>query len=190
MQIAAQRGRLLLASVFLLTVTLHSLLPLAAMGQDGQTSKQKGAAEEIQRLVADLKRRGSLLEELRQKVEEDPDRAAAMMLEKEVSERRARYRRDVEKLVQLVVNAEDAGAKAAQGRTTATELLQKDARAMREKLEETAKESVELVDVATKAAPRKRRGHAPTSAGNYRPRAACSSTWTRTSTSIRCSVSM
>ena len=153
MQIAAQRGRLLLASIFLLTMALHSLLPLAAMGQDGHTAKQKGAADEIQRLVADLKQRGSLLEELRQKVEEDPDRAAAVMLEKEVSERRARYRRDVEKLVQLVVNAEDAGAKAAQGRTTATELLQKDARAMREKLEETAKESVELVDVATKGSP-------------------------------------
>ena len=153
MQIAAQRGRLLLASVFLLTVTLHSLLPLAAMGQDGQTAKQKGAADEIERLVADLNRRGSLLDELRQKVEEDPDRAAAMMLEKEVSERRARYRRDVEKLVQLVLNAEDAGTKAAQGRTTATELLQKDARAMREKLEETAIESVELVDVATKGGP-------------------------------------
>ncbi len=153
MQIAAQRGRLLLASIFLLTMALHSLLPLAAMGQDGHTAKQKGAADEIQRLVADLKQRGSLLEELRQKVEEDPDRAAAVMLEKEVSERRARYRRDVEKLVQLVVNAEDAGAKAAQGRTTATELLQEDARAMREKLEETAKESVELVDVATKGSP-------------------------------------
>jgi small conductance mechanosensitive channel len=153
MQIAAQRGRLLFASIFLLTVTLHSLLPLAAMGQDGQTAKHKGAAEEMQRLVADLERRGSLLEELRQKVEEDPDRAAAMMLQKEVSERRARYRRDVEKLVQLVVNAEDAGANAAQGRATATELLQIDARSMREKLEETAKESVDLVEVATKSSP-------------------------------------
>ena len=153
MQIAAQHGRLLLAAIFLLTLTLNSLLPLAVLGQDGQTAKQEGAADEIQKLVADLQRRGSLLEELRQKVEEDPDRAAAMMLEKEVSERRARYRRDVEKLVQLVVNAEDAGAKAAQGRSTATELLQKDARAMREKLEETAKESVDLVDVATKGSP-------------------------------------
>ena len=153
MQIAAQRGRLLPAAIFLLTLTLNSLLPLAALGQDGQTAQQKGAADEIQKLVADLQRRGSLLEELRQKIEVDPDRAAALMLEKEVSERRARYRRDVENLVQLVVNAEDAGAKAAQGRTTATELLQKDARSMREKLEETAKESVDLVDVATKGSP-------------------------------------
>lgn len=153
MQIAAQRGRLLPASIFLLTVTLNSLLPLAALGQDGQTAKQKGAADEIQKLVVDLKRRGSLLEELRQKFEQDPDRAAALMLEKEVSERRARYRRDVEKLVQLVANAEDAGEKAAQGRATATELLQKDAQAMREKLEETGRESVELVQVATKGSP-------------------------------------
>ncbi len=141
------------ASIFLLTVTLNSLLPLAALGQDGQTAKQKGAADEIQKLVVDLKRRGSLLEELRQKFEQDPDRAAALMLEKEVSERRARYRRDVEKLVQLVANAEDAGEKAAQGRATATELLQKDAQAMREKLEETGRESVELVEVATKGSP-------------------------------------
>ena len=75
------------------------------------------------------------------------------MLEKEISDRRALYRRDVAKLVQLVVDAEDAGAKAAQGRTTAAELLQKDAQAMREKLEETGRESVALVDVAAKGSP-------------------------------------
>ena len=75
------------------------------------------------------------------------------MLEKEISDRRVRYRRDVAKLVQLVVDAEDAGAKAAQGRATATELLQRDARAMREKLEETGRASIALVDVAAKGAP-------------------------------------
>ncbi|MGB3050011.1 MAG: mechanosensitive ion channel domain-containing protein [Polyangiales bacterium] len=153
MQIATQRGQLRLAATFLITVTLGSLLPQATLGQDAQTPEQTGASGQIEGLVADLKQRGAVLEQLHRTVQDDPDGAAAAMLEKEISDRRARYRRDVAKLVQLVVNAEDAGAKAAQGRSTATELLQRDARAMREKLEETGRASVALVDVAAKGTP-------------------------------------
>jgi len=150
MQIEAQRRRLQLTATFLITVTLGSLLPLSTLGQDTPSAEQKGASGQIQELVADLKQRGAVLNQLQRRVEEDPDGAASAMLEKEISDRRARYRRDVAKLVQLVVDAEDAGAEAAQGRSTATELLQRDARAMREKLEETGRASVALVDVAAK----------------------------------------
>ncbi len=150
MQIEAQRRQLQLTATFLITVTLGSLLPLSTLGQDTPSAEQKGASGQIQELVADLKQRGAVLNQLQRRVEEDPDGAASAMLEKEISDRRARYRRDVAKLVQLVVDAEDAGAEAAQGRSTATELLQRDARAMREKLEETGRASVALVDVAAK----------------------------------------
>ncbi len=150
MQIAEQRGRFLLASIFLLTVTLNSLLPLAALGQDAQPAEENGASAQIQALVADLKQRGAVLDQLNRRVEEDPDGAAAAMLANEISDRRQRYRRDVAMLVQLVVNAEDPGAKAEQGRSMATKFLQEDARSMREKLKETGSEAVALVDVATK----------------------------------------
>ncbi len=153
MQIAAKRGRIPLASIFLLTVTLKSLLPLAALGQDAQPAEEKGASAQIQALVADLKQRGAVLDQLNRRVEEDPDGAAAAMLANEISDRRQRYRRDVAKLVQLVVNAEDAGAKAEQGRSMATKFLQEDARSMREKLKETGSAAVALVDVATKGGP-------------------------------------
>lgn len=153
MQIATQREQLRLAATFLITVTLGSLLPLSTLGQDTPSAEKKGASDQIQELVADLKQRGAVLEQLHRTIQDDPDGAAAAMLEREISDRRARYRRDVAKLVQLVVNAEDAGAKAAQGRSAATELLQRDARAMREKLEETGRASVALVDVAAKGTP-------------------------------------
>ncbi len=153
MQIAAQRGQLFLAAIFLLTLMLDSLLPLVALGQDAPTAQPKGTSSQIQELVTDLEQRAAALEELNRTVQDDPDGAASAMLEKEILDRRIRYRRDVAKLVQLVVNAEDAGADAAQGRTAATELLQKDARAMREKLEKIGRESVALVDSAANGSP-------------------------------------
>jgi len=153
MQIAARVGRLLRTATFSFIVTLGSLWPPATLAQEAQPAEEMGASRQIQVLVADLKERGAVLDELQRKVGEDSKGAAAAMLEKEVSDRRARYRRDVAKLVQLVVSAEDAGAKAAQGRSMASQFLQEDARAMREKLEQTGREAVALVDVATKGSP-------------------------------------
>jgi len=153
MQIKPPCGRLRPAAAFLVAVTLNSLLPLSTLAQAPPSTEKKGAADQIQELAADLKERGAVLDRLNRTVAEDPGGAASAMLEKEISDRRVRYRRDVAKLVQLVVDAEDAGAKAAQGRSTATELLQRDARAMREKLEETGRASVALVDVAAKGTP-------------------------------------
>ncbi|NND30891.1 MAG: mechanosensitive ion channel [Myxococcales bacterium] len=152
MHVAKHRGQLQLATIFLIALTLGSLSQSGALGQDAQTPQQEGASSQIEALVADLKQRGRALEELSQKVGENPEGAAAM-LEKEVSDRRARYRRDIAKLVQLVVDAEDAGTRAAQGRAIATAFLKQDAKSMREKLEETGRESVALVDVATKGSP-------------------------------------
>jgi len=153
MHTAAQSGRLRPTATFVLILTLTSLFSLAALGQDDEAPAKKSVAEQIQELAADLERRGAALDELSKKIERDPDRAAAVMLEKEVSDRRARYRRDVATLVELVLNAEDAGAEATQGRSMATELLKADARSMREKLEKTGTESLELVDVAAKGTP-------------------------------------
>ncbi|MGB5284846.1 MAG: hypothetical protein WBN29_10075, partial [Polyangiales bacterium] len=153
MQIAARVGRLLRTATFSFIVTLGSLWPPATLAQEAQPAEEMGASRQIQVLVADLKERGAELDELQRKVGENSNGAAAAMIEKEVSDRRARYRRDVAKLVQLVASAEDAGAKAAQGRSMATQFLQEDARAMREKLEETGREAVALVDVATKGSP-------------------------------------
>jgi len=134
-------------------LALSSLFSLTAFGQDDEAPKKKSVTEQIQELAADLERRGAVLDELSQKIERDPDRAAAVMLEKEVSDRRAPYRRDVATLVELVLDAEDAGAEAAQGRSMATELLQADARAMREKLKVMRTESLELVDLAARGTP-------------------------------------
>lgn len=90
------------------------------------------------------------LDELRQKIEKHEDLAAAAMLEKELSERRSRYRRDVAELVELVLSGEDAGAAVAQGRAAAAELLQRDAQAMREQVEKLGIRMVELLDVVEK----------------------------------------
>jgi small-conductance mechanosensitive channel len=127
---------------------------LAAFGQDTGTAEEKKSIEqEIQELVADLERRRIEIEELTAKVSKNPDRAAAVMMETELSERRSRFRRDVEHLVELVVTGQDAGAAVAQGRATATEILEVDQRAMRERMEGLDVGILELVDTADKGSP-------------------------------------
>ena len=103
--------------------------------------------------MADLQRRRVDIEELTAKVSKNPDRAAAVMMESELSERRSRFRRDVEHLVELVVTGQDAGAAVAQGRATATEILEVDQRAMRERMEGLDVGILELVDTADKGSP-------------------------------------
>jgi hypothetical protein len=129
------------------------LFSLAAFGQTAETPDEKTVAEQIQELVTDLRTREAELEELNKKIERDPDHAAAAMLAKEVSDRRAKYRRDVATLVDLVVSGEDAGAEVAQGRAAATEILQDDAPKMREKLGEQDRKLVELIDTAANGTP-------------------------------------
>jgi small conductance mechanosensitive channel len=127
---------------------------LAAFGQDADTAEEKKSIEqEIQELVVDLQRRRVDIEELTAKVAKNPDRAAAVMMESELSERRSRFRRDVEHLVELVVTGQDAGAAVAQGRATATEILEVDQRAMRERMEGLDVGILELVDTADKGSP-------------------------------------
>jgi len=140
-------------AIFALALTLGSLAPLAAFGQDEETAEKKSVEQEIQELATDLETRRADLEELTEKVSKNPDRAAAVMMEKELSERRARYRRDVQNLVELVVAGTDAGAAVAQGRATATELLEEDRQAMREKMEEVDRRILELVDTVDKGSP-------------------------------------
>jgi len=153
MHTAAHHGRLWPAASFVLALTLTSFFSLAAFGQDEQAEEKKSIATQIQELVADLETREADLEELSKKIEQNPDRAAAVMLEKEVSERRAKYRRDVERLVELVLSGADAGAEVAQGRAAVTEILQGDGPKMKEKLGERDKKLGELIDMAADGTP-------------------------------------
>jgi small conductance mechanosensitive channel len=129
---------------------LISSLPATSFAQGGESPGQRSIEEQIQELVQDLQAREADLDELRRKIEKHEDLAAAAMLEKELSERRARYRRDVADLVELVLSGEDAGAAVAQGRAAATDLLERDAQSMREQVEKLGTRIVELLDVMEK----------------------------------------
>jgi small conductance mechanosensitive channel len=146
MHIAAKCGRLGPIATFTLILTLTSSFSLAAFGQN-ERPEEKTAEENVQELSEDLRTREAELEELEQKIEKHEDSATAAMMDKELSDRRARYRRDVSELVTLVLAGEDAGATVADGRALATDLLQKDARTMREKLQELDAEVLRLVDI-------------------------------------------
>ena len=147
MHSATQSGRLRPTATFALVLTLTSLFSLAAFGQQGGAGEEKTAEQKVQELSEDLRARGADLEELKKTIEKHDDSATAPMMDKELSDRRARYRRDVSELVTLVLEGEDAGATVADGRALAADILKEDARAMREKLQEFAAEILQLLNV-------------------------------------------
>jgi len=131
-------------------LALSLSLASAAFGQTETTEEQKSIGSQTQELIADLEARRAELDELQEKIDKNPDRAAAAMLEKEVSERRSKYRRDVASLVGMVLSGEDGGADVAAGRASATELLEADAPKMQESLSAQDRKLMELVDTAIK----------------------------------------
>jgi small conductance mechanosensitive channel len=147
MHTAGQRGPLRPIASFAVALTLASLFSPAAFGQQGDAAAEKTAEQKVQELIVDLRTRDADLEELTKTIEKHEDSATAAMMDKELSDRRARYRRDVSELVTLVLEGEDAGATVADGRALATEILEKDAVRMRKKLQELAAEILQLVDV-------------------------------------------
>jgi len=147
MHTAAQYGRLRPTATFVLVLTLASLCSLTAFGQQSEAAEEKTAEEKVQELSEDLRTRGADLEELKKAIEKHDDSATAAMMDKELSDRRARYRRDVSELVTLVLEGEDAGVTVADGRALAADILKRDAREMREKLQELAAEILQLVEI-------------------------------------------
>jgi small conductance mechanosensitive channel len=124
-------------------------LPQTTWAQDDAGQEQSVEAE-IDALVEQLKTRDAELEEMSRKIANQDDSAAAKILETELSERRARQRRDLAQLVDLVLSAADAGADVAQGRATAVEILKKDAQAMQERLASINADSLALVETIEK----------------------------------------
>ena len=145
---SAKPGRALEpTAIFVFTLAIASLLPLVGLGQEDQAKQERTVTEQVAELIADLQTREADLEEMRLKIAKNPDNAAAKILEKELSERREKYRRDSSKLVKLVLNGEDAGADVATGRAAVTEILEKDAQSMLEKSRELDQKIVELMNI-------------------------------------------
>jgi small conductance mechanosensitive channel len=147
MHSATPCGRRRPAATLVLVLTLASLPSVAAFGQQGDGTEEKTAEQKVQELSADLRARATSLEDLERTIAKHDDSAAAAMMEKELSDRRGRFRRDVSELVTLVLEGEDAGATVADGRALVTEILQQDAVAMRQKVEELDAETLRLVEV-------------------------------------------
>lgn len=153
MHTATRRRRLRAGFTHAIMLALSLAFSQAAFGQGEQAAEEVSVETQIQELAADLETRAEELDELSKKVEQNADKAAAVMVQKEVSERREKYRRDVATLVDLVLSGSDAGADVAQGRAAVTKILQSDAPKMKEAMRDLNRQMVELVEVASKGAP-------------------------------------
>ena len=150
MHTSTQRIRIRRAAGFALVLTLTSSFTLTASSQQGDAEEERSIEEQVQELVADLEERRTELEDFQKKVQEADGTAAMAMLEKELADRRSRYRRSLSELVDLVMDGEDAGAEVAQGRSTAAQLLEEDAKAIHEELREMNSRALERLDAMGK----------------------------------------
>lgn len=128
-------------------------LTSAAFGQTDTAEDKKSTTAQIRELVTGLETRRAELDQLAKKIEKNPDHATSVVMEKEISERREKYRRDVANLVKLVIGGEDAGADVAQGRAVAIESLEDEAPKMKETLAEQEKQMFALIDTAANGTP-------------------------------------
>jgi small-conductance mechanosensitive channel len=132
-----------------LTLSLASV----SFGQTESADETTSRTDQIQTLVAALDTRRAELDELGKKVEESLDRANAVMMQREISKRREKYRRDVASLVKLVVSGENAGTDVAQGRAAAIDILEAEAAAMQATLADQRKQTLALMDTAANGTP-------------------------------------
>jgi small conductance mechanosensitive channel len=146
MHTAAQAGRVRLVSFFVFTLTLAGSSSLTAFGQEGAAENKESFAEQVQERTEDLATREADLEELRAKIAGYEGSAASTMLQKELVERRSRYRRAIVELVDLVVDGTDSGADVAQARSVATQALEQDADVIRQELKAVGARILELVE--------------------------------------------
>ena len=153
MYIAICRRRLRVSLTYAIMLASSIAFSQAAFGQEKQAAEEASVEAQIEELVSDLQEREEVLEELTKKIDRGADSAAAVMLSKEVSERREKYRRDVAVLVDRVLSGGDAGAEVAQGRAAVTAILQSDAPKMKAKLGELDQELVALVNTAAEGTP-------------------------------------
>jgi small conductance mechanosensitive channel len=97
-----------------------------------------------------LKARRGELEELRAELKKAGDMAAAAPVRKELAERRARYRRSLASLVELVQDGDDAGGEMVLARAAAIDLVTQDGKSMREKLDSLSLEAIEYLETISK----------------------------------------
>jgi small conductance mechanosensitive channel len=133
------------ATLSFVLFTLLSL-PMAAFAQDTGGAKERSIETQVTELVAELETRRVEIDELATKIDKSGDRAAAVIMEGELSDRREEYRRKVGQLVDLVHEGEEAGVDVSAGKAEVTKILSDEAPKMRETLKEMGKKTIGLVD--------------------------------------------
>ncbi len=149
----ATLSRLRRPAIYGFALAFSLSLASAAFGQTDTAEDKKSTTAQIRELVTGLETRRAELDQLAKKIEKNPDHATSVAMEKEISERREKYRRDVANLVKLVIGGEDAGADVAQGRAVAIEILEDEAPKMKETLAEQEKQMLALIDTAANGTP-------------------------------------
>ncbi|HSN84438.1 MAG TPA: mechanosensitive ion channel domain-containing protein [Polyangiales bacterium] len=151
MRRSAQRIRNQAAMGFLFILAFSLSSPAGSWAQEDAEQEQT-VEQQIDALVQRIKTRDAELEEMSGKLK-SLDESAGAILDTELSERRARQRRDLSELVDLVLAAQDAGADVASARATAVEILKEDSQSMQERMRDLNTANLARVEIIEKGAP-------------------------------------
>lgn len=143
------RNQAAMGSLFILAFSLSS--PAGSWAQEDAEQNQT-VEQQLDALVQRIKTRDAELEEMSGKMK-SLDESAGAILDTELSERRARQRRDLSELVDLVLSAEDAGADVASARATTVEILKEDSQSMQEQMQDLNTANLARVEIIEKGAP-------------------------------------
>jgi small-conductance mechanosensitive channel len=137
-----------IAAALPLSIEAEVLGQEAPPGAGRQAETTVTTAERALDLIEDLKARRAELDALRAELKKAGDMAAAAPVRKELAERRARYRRSLASLVELV--QDEADGEIAPARAAAIDLVTQDGKSMREKLDSLSLESIEYLETISK----------------------------------------
>jgi small conductance mechanosensitive channel len=154
-------GRLRSLIVLALGVTFPLLFEAGALGQEATPQEARPAdraadgttvntGRRALDMLEDLEARRAELEQLRAELKKAGDMAAAAPVRKELSERRARYRRSLASLVELLKNGQGTDSETSAAREATIDLLKQDWRSMRQQLDSLSQDSIEDLETISK----------------------------------------
>ncbi len=154
-------GRLRSLIVLALGVTFPLLFEAGALGQEATPQEAQPAdraadgttvntGRRALDMLEDLEARRAELEQLRAELKKAGDMAAAAPVRKELSERRARYRRSLASLVELLKNGQGTDSETSAAREATIDLLKQDWRSMRQQLDSLSQDSIEDLETISK----------------------------------------
>lgn len=147
------RTQCIAVAVSVLLLGAWSVSPVSSFAQTGGAGAEKTLGEKIDELTADLGARETELADLRKQLDKTDDSVTADALRSELTEKEARFRREIEELTDLVLEGDETETDTSQARALAERLLEQDAKQIRQGSIDVERQVLEFAEVVENGTP-------------------------------------